>query len=238
MADVDDLVAELVARLRPVAAAELRESRGTRPDLKPPSIAGDLALELIEEDRPDGPRPDQAHVALDDVEELRQLIELPLLEELADRRIDRIPFREETRADLLLGIHLECAELEDVEDALVLAHPLPAIEDGAAAAELDAEGDEQHDRRQQEETHHAQQDLERPRHHVLPARRQERHAGRHARRSDGGSRSCQALRRRRSAGRMWGPRRPEAALTVATGASEPYSSCQSAKIKSPQRFRL
>ena len=156
MADVDDLVAELVARLRPVAAAQLSESRGTRPDLKPPSIAGDLALELIEEDRPDGPRPDQAHVALDDVEELRQLIELPLLEELADRRIDRIPFREEARADLLLGIHLECAELEDVEDALVLAHPLPAIEDGAAAAELDAEGDEQHDRRQQEETHHAQ----------------------------------------------------------------------------------
>ena len=30
----------------------------------------------------------------------------------------------------------------------------------------------------------------------------------------------------------------DAALTVATGASEPYSSCQSAKIKRPQRFRL
>ena len=238
MADVDDLVAELVARLRPVAAAELGESRGARPDLKPPSIAGDLALELLEEDRPDGPRPDQAHVALDDVEELRQLIELPLLEELADRRIDRIPFREETRADLLLGIHLERAELVDVEDALVLAHPLPAIEDGAAAAELDAEGDEQHDRRQQEETHQAQQDLERPRHHVLPARRQERHAGG----MHGGATEAHAHVMRSAAGgrqeRMWGPRRPEAALTVATGASEPYSSCQSAKIKRPQRFRL
>ena len=71
MADVHDLVAELVARLGPVAAAELRESRGARPDLESPSIAGNLALELLEEDRPDGPRPDQAHVALDDVEQLR-----------------------------------------------------------------------------------------------------------------------------------------------------------------------
>ena len=167
MADVDHLVPQLVPRLRPVSAAELRESRGAGPDLEAPSIAGNLALELIEEDRPDGPRPDQAHVALDDVEELRQLIELPLLQELADRRIDRVPFREETRADLLLGVHLERAELEDVEDALVLADTLPRIEHGPAAAELDADGDEQHHGREQNQPDQAQEDLKDPRRDIL-----------------------------------------------------------------------
>ena len=63
----------------------MRKARGTGPDLKPPSVEGDLALELIEEDRPDGQRPG-GHVALDDVEQLRQFIEGGL-EELADQQL-------------------------------------------------------------------------------------------------------------------------------------------------------
>ena len=113
VADVEDVVAQLVARMREVAAAELRQAGHPGPDHEARRVVADLAHRRREEHRPDRPRADQVHVAADDVPELRDLVELRALQEAADRRVERIARRQQARADALLGVDQQGAELVD-----------------------------------------------------------------------------------------------------------------------------
>ena len=71
-----EVVRELLGHRGLVAAAHLREAGQPGPDDEPLPVAGQVGRELGEEDRPDRPRPDEAHVAAQHVEELRDLVEL------------------------------------------------------------------------------------------------------------------------------------------------------------------
>src|SRR3954468_20070564 len=81
-----EVVGELLRHRRLVAAPHLREARQPRAHGQALPVRGQLVRELVEEDRADRARADEAHVAAQDVEELRDLVELRRLQPLADRR--------------------------------------------------------------------------------------------------------------------------------------------------------
>ena len=105
-------------------------------------VARDLAAELLDEDRPLGTRPDEAHVAAQHVPELRQLVEAGAAQEGAEARAARVvaaPSRPAPSRCLGVGAHR--AELEHVEDAAVEPHALLAVEDRAGGGQPDRERD-------------------------------------------------------------------------------------------------
>ena len=78
-----EVVRELLRHRRLVAAAHLREAGQAGPDDEPLPVRRQLVRKLLEEDGPDRTRPDETHVAAEDVEELRDLVELRRLEPTA-----------------------------------------------------------------------------------------------------------------------------------------------------------
>src|SRR5207244_6907410 len=78
-------------------------------------------------------------------------VELAALQEPADRRVEGLVRREEAGADPLLRVAQERAELEDRERPEVAADTGAAVEDRAAARQLDRERDQQRHGEQQEE---------------------------------------------------------------------------------------
>src|SRR5919204_70933 len=71
-----EVVRELLGHRGLVAASHLREARQTGADDEALPVCGQVRGELLEEPRPDRARPDQAHVAAEDVPELWQLVKL------------------------------------------------------------------------------------------------------------------------------------------------------------------
>ena len=67
---------ELVLGLRPAQQARL--------DIEAPAVEGDLLLELIDEERPLGAGADQAHIAAQEVDALRDLVQVQSAQNLAD----------------------------------------------------------------------------------------------------------------------------------------------------------
>jgi hypothetical protein len=143
VADVREVVAVLVARRGVVAAAELGDAGDPRRHEEAPGVAGDLLAEALDEDGTHRARPHQPHVALDHVEQLRQLVELGPLEQPADRGAEDVAFvgADQAGADLPLGALEHRPEFVDGERAEALADPLAAVEDRARAGQLDEQGD-------------------------------------------------------------------------------------------------
>ena len=123
--------------------------------------AGSSRCELLEEARPDRPRPDEAHVAAEDVPELRDLVELGRAQPAAERR--RLVLRAadelvaEIRAEPLLRAAAQRPELEHREDASATADALAPVEERAAARheQRRRDRDRQRERDEQEERQRA-----------------------------------------------------------------------------------
>ena len=81
------------------------------PDGEQPPLLRRVALDVVGMLRP---RADQAHLALDHVEQLRQLVELGPAQEAADARDPRIVAGGHRRA-LLVGARAHRAQLVDAE---------------------------------------------------------------------------------------------------------------------------
>ena len=73
------------------------------------------SVELLHELRPLRPRADEAHVAAQHVEDLRQLVDAHLADEAADARDAIVVGRRPARASVLLGVDAHAAELEHAE---------------------------------------------------------------------------------------------------------------------------
>src|SRR5438874_11168789 len=84
--EVEEVVAELDARVAQVAAIDLGEAGDAGADTVPLLVAGNLALELLNEAGALGARADDAHLAAQDVDELRDLVQAGLAEQAADGR--------------------------------------------------------------------------------------------------------------------------------------------------------
>src|SRR6266542_2491790 len=94
-----------------IVVADLRPSGQPRFDQVTLGIIRNSLFELFDEDRAFGPRPDQAHLAANDIEQLRQFINPPFANPRA---------------------HAHRTELDDPECRVVKSDPLLQVEDRAA----------------------------------------------------------------------------------------------------------
>ena len=115
----------------------------------PQVVVGDRLPELLDEDRALRPRPDQAHVAAQDVEELGQLVDIRVAEPIADPSASGVVIEGPDRARLPLGIAPHAAELDDGEEPSPLPDPLLLVEDRPARGDQDRQGDDREQRCQQ-----------------------------------------------------------------------------------------
>ena len=131
-------------------------------------VARDLVLELAHERRPLGARADDRHVAGEHVPDLRQLVERPRAQELADARAARIVLDRPHRTARRFGVDAHRAELHDHERAAVEPHALLAVEDGAAVLDPDGERDQRQDGQQHDQRGERDRQIHRPLHHAVP----------------------------------------------------------------------
>ena len=159
-----EVVRELLRHRRLVAAPHLREAGEAGADDEPLPVRGQLVRELLEEDGADGSRADEAHVAAQDVPELRDLVQLRRLQPLAERRelLLGAPHEllAEVRAEARLGVGLQRPELQHEEDAPAAPDALAAVEDRAAARREQDERDRDGERKRDDEEERREDDVE------------------------------------------------------------------------------
>ena len=115
---------------------------------------------------------DEAHVALQDVEQLGQLVEAGAAQDVADLGDPGVTGQLEQRARALvvglhggqpgLGVDAHRAELEHPELGVAPADPLLAEQDRTAVLPLDQDGDDRQHRRGDEQQRAGDDDVERP----------------------------------------------------------------------------
>ena len=139
-------------------------------------VAGEIAIdhlfpELVFGVGIDGvrARSDQRQVALQHVEELRQLVDRSLADEAADRRHSRVTARHHLlRLDVrLVGIH--GAELHHRDHLVVEAVARLAEQDRPLGGRLDGDGRADHQRRQRDDGEAGDDDVEHALRHLRPA---------------------------------------------------------------------
>src|SRR5205085_4283894 len=89
-----------------------------------------------DEDGAFGSRPDEAHIAANDVDELRQLVNAQLAYEATDARDARIILTRPDRA-VLFGVGAHRAKLDHPENVVVQSEALLCVENRPARIELD-----------------------------------------------------------------------------------------------------
>ena len=94
---------------------------------------------------------DEAHVADEDVPKLGQLVELGVTQPVAEGGDAVVAVGGDAGAGVAFGALVHGAELEDLEDAAVLADAIAAVVDGAGVLALDAEGDPEEEGREEEQ---------------------------------------------------------------------------------------
>lgn len=139
------------------AAGDLPDAGDARLDTEPFTL--DAAIEQVDIALGHRPGADQAHLAAEDVDQLRQLIDTGFTEESARSGDSRVVFDLEDRPFRLvemfdfgksgLGIDMHRAELEHREDVFAQADPLLDEKDRAGGVEFDRQGDEEKERDEQ-----------------------------------------------------------------------------------------
>ena len=119
--------------------------------IEPHGIKGDDFLELVDKIAPLGPGAHEAHVVLEHVEELRQLVDARLADDPAHARNAGVVFGGPF-GDARFRVLAHGAELDQLELPAVLAHPALEIKDRARRIEFDRQGGKQHDRRGKDNT--------------------------------------------------------------------------------------
>ena len=159
IADVEDVVAQLVPRMGEIAAPELRQAGHPRPDDEARGIVLNLAHGGREKDRADWAWSHEIHRAPHDVQELRNLVELGALQEATDGRVESVARRQQARPDPGLGIDQQRAKLVDAERLHVAADACALVQHGAAARELGCQRDRQRDGERHQEPRGGDQHL-------------------------------------------------------------------------------
>src|SRR5215510_14227536 len=161
--DVVEVVLQLLQRIfnrGAVAIPDLRPAGEPRFHGQPFHVIRDFLLEALHELRSFRPRPDEAHVTEQHIDQLRELVQTGAAEDRSHPRDARIGFLRPHRSRALLGIPTHGAELVENEDTAVLAGPRLAIEHGARRLELDGDGGQRHQRRRKNQSHRGYGDVE------------------------------------------------------------------------------
>lgn len=103
-------------------------------------VFGVFLFELFDEVRPFGSRADEAHVAVEDVEDLRQFVQAGGTDEFADFGNAWVVFRRQLRTGIFFRIDAHGTEFIDFILFTEAADADLAVENGTAIAELDGQG--------------------------------------------------------------------------------------------------
>ena len=117
--------------------------------------------ELLDEVWALGARADEAHVAVEDVPDLRQLVEAGSADKGADARDARIVVGRELRAGVFLSIDAHRAEFVDLVRLAEAAGADLAVEGRAVVLKLDGEGDERHEGQRDDKCDTGEHDVDR-----------------------------------------------------------------------------
>jgi len=152
------------------AAVDLPQARDAGDDVEALAVLERVLLHLLRHGRA---RTDEAHVADEDVPQLRQLVDAGAADEPADRRDARVVLHLEDDAVLRLvlreqlglarlGVLVHAAELVELEMAAVAPDADLAEDDGAGARQPDGRRDAEKDGRQENESEAAADDVHQP----------------------------------------------------------------------------
>jgi len=140
----------------------LRPAGDARADVVLHHVFRDLVLELLHEIRPLGTRADNAHIALQHIEKLRQFVDARPAQEGAELRAAGIVLHRPLRIRRLLIRHMHGPELVHDEGAPIQPHPLLLEDDGTRRRQLDPDGGNQHDRRRHDDGRDREHNIENP----------------------------------------------------------------------------
>src|SRR5258705_1074149 len=168
--DVVEVVLDpLLDRRVAAPAVDLGPAGDPRLHLVAEHVAWHAAPELLDEARALRPRPHEAHLAVQHVEELRQLVEARPPQGNAERGTPRIILARPHRSRLRLGVHPHRPELQHPEAPAVDPHALLAIEDGPRRGELERDRDPQHHWRRDRQRERAEDQVEHALDDAVPA---------------------------------------------------------------------
>src|SRR3546814_8628704 len=134
-------------------AANLREAGDARfQGVAQPILLRGVPEQFVAGGRPEcvRPRSDHAHLAADDGEQLRQLIDAGPTDEVSDSGDAPVSPRRRLTAIGIAAVTPHRAELEYAELAIALPHPHLPEKDGTRTFEPDRDGDKKKKRRQDE----------------------------------------------------------------------------------------
>ena len=130
-----------------VLVVDLRPAGDAGPHAVALPVVGDLLVQRADELGPLRAGPDNRHLALEDVEELRQLVEADRADDAAHRRDARVVFLRPDGAGADFGIGAHGAEFVDREQRAIQADARLAVEHRARRGEPDRQRGEQHEGR-------------------------------------------------------------------------------------------
>ena len=166
--DVQEVELQLFIGLCIVFSVDLRIAGEAGFDLEAQLEVREFFIILLGDLRALGPRADDAHVALEDVDELGQLIQTAFSDNAADGRDARVILAGGEACDaVLLGVDTHGTELDDLEYLSVYRESLLLIEHGAAVIDLDGDGGDQHQGGQQNQRGTGGHDVEDPLCHTV-----------------------------------------------------------------------
>ncbi|MNH09143.1 hypothetical protein D3C79_685870 [compost metagenome] len=138
MLDVVKIMLNLDARIIGIGSItvhHLRPATDPRTHYMAIHIKGDLPLELVDKGTLFRPRPNQAHVPLEDIEELRQLIDAQLADHLAHAGDTHVTVLGELSSSLF-RVLAHAAELIDTKIFIPLADTILQEHHGTRALQL------------------------------------------------------------------------------------------------------
>lgn len=138
--DVHQIVDEFVIGRGVVLGEDLGQAGDARFDVMAIGVFGVFFFELFDEERPFWAGPDEAHVAVEDVEDLRQFVQAGGADEFADFGNAWIVFRRQLGTGIFFRIDAHGTEFVDLIFLAEAADADLAVENGTAVAELDSQG--------------------------------------------------------------------------------------------------
>lgn len=137
--DVHQVVDEFVIRRGVILCEDLGQAGDARFDVMAIGVFGVFLFELFDEVRPFRSRTDEAHVAVEDVEDLRQFVEPGGADEFSDFGNARVVFGGQLGTGIFFRIDAHGTEFVDFIFLAEASDTDLTIEDGTAVAEFDGQ---------------------------------------------------------------------------------------------------
>lgn len=139
--DVHQIVDEFVIGRGVILGEDLGQAGDARFDVMAISVFGVFLFEFFDEEGPFWSGTDEAHVAVEDVEDLRQFVQAGGADKFADFGNARVVFGSQLGTGVFFRIDAHGTELIDLVFLAKAADADLAVEDGTAVAELDSQCD-------------------------------------------------------------------------------------------------